>query len=404
MTSIRRFGAGWSSLVMRILCFHLNQVGDLAFSLPALKCIRDSFPDSHITSVVRPGMKEILQSTGIPDDILSRQRGLNIDKLALARTIASGRYDLAVVFSQSATCAALAYFSRAPRRVGFNDTSLGFLLTSRVEFHHPPSTENNLRLVQSIGCGVTCRDYSGLLRATPEQTERANGVLEAHGVGPGEPIAALSPGTSGRRGVKEWTDEGFAAVGRYLDQRGIRPIILGTQPAYSIVKEYDSILDLSGKTDLGEAVAILAKSGVLIAVDSGILHLGAAVETPVVGLYGSSNPAITGPQGDGHIVLTSGADCSPCVRTECSLGRKCMVDLTPASVISAIDTILARSAPSPDDARNGRSADDNRSGRSPSRPVDDARNGRSSDDARDDRSPDGNRSGRSPSRPEGGTP
>jgi heptosyltransferase-1 len=327
---------------MRILCFHLNQIGDLAFALPALKCIRHSFPDAHITSVVRPSMKEVMESTGLLDEVVSRRGAINLDKLGLARTLASRKPDLAVVFSQSAECALLAYLSRAPKRIGFVNTSLGFLLTSRIEFYHPPSTENNLRLVKSMGCEITCRDYSGLLRATREQSERANAILQAAGIGPNEPIAVLAPGTSGRRSVKEWTDEGFAAVGRHLAGRGLRPVILGTVPASSIVKEYDGIIDLSGKTDLGEVVAILARSNVLIAVDSGVLHLCAAVGTGVVGLYGSSNPAITGPQGDGHIVLTSGADCSPCIRTECSLARKCMTNLTPDCVISAIDAILER--------------------------------------------------------------
>ena len=337
---------------MRILCFHLNQVGDLAFSLPALKCVRDSFHDSHITSVVRPGLAEVLESSGLPHEILSRKSALNLGKPGLIRRLRAGEYDLATVFSQSAECAMLAYLSRAPKRIGFVNTSLGFLLTSRVEFHHPPSTANNLRLVEAIGAGITCRDYSGLLKPTPDQMNRANRLLEACGIGPDDPIAALSPGTSGRRSVKEWTDEGFAAVGRHLAERGFKPVMLGTQPAYSIIKEYDGILDLSGRTNLGEVVAILARSSVLVAVDSGVLHLGAAARTPVVGLYGSSNPAITGPQGEGHIVLTSGAECSPCVKTECSLARKCMTDLKPEQVIPAIDTIIR-----------------NRSGRPPSRPA-----------------------------------
>jgi len=327
---------------MKIICFHLNQVGDLAFSLPALKCIRDGIPGAHITSVVRPGMVEVMASTGLVDDILSRKSGLNLNKLELIRRISAYKPDLALVFSQSAECAALAWLSRAPRRVGFIDTSLGGFLTSRVEFHHPPSTENNLRLIESIGYDITCRGYSGLLRPTAEQIERADRLLQAHGIGPDDPIAALSPGTSGRRSVKEWTDEGFAAVGCHLSKLGIRTLILGTEPAYNIVKECSEILDLSGKTNLGEVTAVLARCKLLIAVDSGILHLCAATGTSVIGLYGPSNPNITGPQGDGHIVLTSGAECSPCVRTECSLARKCMTELSAADVISAVDSILAR--------------------------------------------------------------
>jgi len=329
---------------MRILCFHLNQIGDLAFSLPALKSILESFPEAHVTSVVRPSLKEVLESSGLPHEVLSRKSGLNLGKLALIRRLRSGRFDLAVAFSQSPECAILARLSGARRRVGFRDTSLGFLLTSRIDFSHPPSTANNLRLVEAIGGKVTCGDYSGLITPTSAQIERANRLLEANGVEIGQPIAALSPGTSGRRSVKEWTDEGFAEVGLHLAKRGLKPIVMGTQQADSIVKDCGDILDLSGKTDLGEVVAILAMSSVLVAVDSGILHLGAAVRTPVVGLYGSSNPKITGPQGGGHVVLTSQAECSPCVKTECSLGRKCMTDLKPELVISVVDHVLDRRA------------------------------------------------------------
>lgn len=314
------------------------------FSLPALKCIRDSFPKSHIASVVRPSMAEVLQSSGLVDEVLPRKGGLNLNKLALIRRLRAGRFDLAVLFSQSAECATLAWLSGTPQRVGFVDTSLGFLLSSCVGFFHPPSTANNLRLVEAIGCTITCRDYSGLIEPTPAQIERANRVLAANGVDPNQPIAALSPATSGRRSVKEWTEEGFAEVGRYLAGHGLKPIILGTRTADNIVKECCDILDLSGKTDLGQVVAILAASRVLVAVDSGILHLGAALRTPVVGLYGSSDPSITGPQGEGHIVLTSQAECSPCLKTECNVGRKCMTDLKPEAVISAVEQILERKA------------------------------------------------------------
>jgi ADP-heptose:LPS heptosyltransferase len=211
-----------------------------------------------------------------------------------------------------------------------------------VDFHHPPSTENNLRLVEAVGCRITTRSYAGLLRPTAAQAERAEKIMSLHGVGAGDRIVALAPGTSGRRSVKEWTDEGFAEVGRHLADMGFRVLVLGTVPAYSIVKEYGQIIDLSGKTDLGEAVAVLARCELLVSVDSGILHLAAAAGTRVVGLYGPSDPTITGPQGEGHVVLTAGVECSPCVRTECKYERQCMTNLNSAKVIAAAEQALSR--------------------------------------------------------------
>ncbi len=179
------------------------------------------------------------------------------------------------------------------------------------------------------------------------QISDANDLLADCGVGPDEPIGALSPGASGRRNVKEWTDQGFAAVGSHLARRGLRVLVVGTQPADNIVKEHAGILDLSGRTNLGQLVAILARCRVLVAVDSGVLHLCAAAGGRVVGLYGPSNAAVTGPQGSGHLVVRSELDCSPCVRTECKRGRECMVELSPKRVIEAVDRVLRESGASP---------------------------------------------------------
>ena len=325
---------------MRITCFHLNQIGDFAFSLPALKCIRDSFPGSVITSVVRPSQREMMESTGLADEIVCRSGGINLNKLRLAKHLASTKPDIAIVFSQSAECAALAFTSRAPVRAGFINTSLGMLLTRQIDFKHPPSTENNLHLVEAVGARITKSDYVGLLKPTAAQIDRANTILAGLGIKHDDQIVAFSPGTSGRRSVKEWTDEGYAAVGRHLVSRGLKVVVLGTEPSYNIVKDCGEIIDLCGKTNLGEVVAILARCRALVAVDSGILHLCAAVGTRVIGLYGPSNHKITGPQGEGHIILTSGADCSPCVRTQCSFGRKCMLDINADEVIEAVERII----------------------------------------------------------------
>ena len=326
---------------MRIVCFHLNQIGDLAFSLPALKCLRDGFPDATITSVARPGHAELLECTGLVDEVLPRPGGLSSAKIGLALALARKRSDVAVVFSQSAECTVLASLTRARRRIGFVNTTLHGLLTERSSFTHPPSTENNLRLIEALGIEVTTRDYVGLLRPSEGMIERADRILAANGVGPGEKIVALSPGTSGRRRLKEWTDSGFAVLARHLTSRGFRVVILGSVPAEGIAREFSGILDLSGRTNLGEAVAVLARSETLVAVDSGILHLAAALGKKVVGLYGPSDPVVTGPQGDGHAVLTSGAECSPCRQGECRHNRKCMTDLSVDAVIAAVEGVLS---------------------------------------------------------------
>lgn len=326
---------------MKIVCFHLNQVGDLAFALPALKCIRDAFPEADITSVARPICCSLLAATGLVDAVLPRKSGINLNKLMLAKRIMVARYDLAVVFSQSAGCAVLAYLSGAKRRVGFTNTSFGSLLTQQVDFTHPPSTQNNLNLVSALGCEITTRDYSGLLKLTDDQHAAGDMVLARHGVAPDDKIVAFAPGTSTRRSVKEWTDEGYAQVGQYLVDKGYKVVILGTVPAYEITGRCESIVDLSGRTSLTEASAVLDKSITLLAVDSGMLHLAAALGKRVVGLYGPSNWQVTGPHGEGHKLVLSGEKCSPCMQTVCKLERKCMANINADRVIEAVESVIA---------------------------------------------------------------
>lgn len=328
---------------MKIVCFHLNQIGDFAFSLPALKSIRDSFPNDEIISVVRPGQREMMESTGFADKIVCRPMGMNLNKLKLAKHLASLKPDMAVVFSQSAECATLAYLSGAHERNGFVNTSLGSLLTKRIDFVHPPSTVNNLNLVEAIGGHITKRDYVGLLKPTASQIDRANKILLDNGIMPEDKVAALSPGTSGRRSIKMWTDEGFVAVGKHLVSKGLKVVVLGTESANAITKDCSGVIDLCGKTNLGEVVAILSRCRVLVAVDSGILHLCAATGTKVVGLYGPSNYKVTGPQGEGHAIITAGVQCSPCMQRKCSRGhgRICMLQIKPEDVVEAVDKILS---------------------------------------------------------------
>lgn len=325
---------------MKIVCFHLNQVGDLVFSLPALKNLRDCFPQAAMTSVVRPGLVDLVRCSGLVDNVLVRPYGIGVHKLALARSLRASRFDLAVVFSQSAASVLLAYLSGAPRRTGFSGSSFGWMLTDRVAFQHPPSTVNNLRLVESLGCPMRTVSYEGLLRPSAEQAARADMLLSGFGIKPEDPVAALAPGASKRRDVKRWTDEGFLEVARRLAGLGIKVVLLGSDITPRACDDSGCMVNLSGATSLAEALAVLARCRVVVGVDSGLLHLAAAAGTRTVGLYGPSDPAVTGPPGDGHAVVRAGISCSPCHKTRCPIGRVCMTQLSPQDVISAVNTVL----------------------------------------------------------------
>lgn len=325
---------------MNIVCFHLNQLGDLMFSLPALQSLRDSLPDAHITSVVRPELKELLEWSRLTDRILTRNGKKGLHPLRLALVLRKSKYDLAILFSQSAGCAWLAYATGAPRRIGFVNTSLGWLLTEHVPFVHPPSTSNNLRLIEALGITPTRTDYSGMLSVPQEARDSASRLLASYGISDFNRLVALAPETSKRRRLKEWTDEGFAEVARHLIKNRFEVVVLGAIPSPGITQLCEEVIDTGGKTSIADVAGILAHCKLLIGVDSGIIHLCAAIGKPVVGLYGPTDPRVTGPQGEGHVVISLGLECSPCKLSRCNYNRKCMTQIDPDRVIAAAEKLL----------------------------------------------------------------
>lgn len=327
-----------------IQVFHLNHIGDMVFSLPVLASLRAAFPDAHIVSVVRPSVLDLGRMAGQSSEFLLREKhhGWKRRRL-LAAELRSRRPDLSILLSQSYESTLLAWLSGSPRRVGFLDTGLGFLLTERVEKIGPPSVGNNLRLLGAAGIEPQKKDYIGLLRPPGEEAARMRQRLAEAGVQPESRLIVLGPGASLHGGVKEWTPEGFAAVAdHFMAQPDTAVVVTGTTPADGIVGlAKRPVVDLSCRTSISELVALLARADLFIGIDAGTLHIAGAAGARIVGLYGPSDHTFTGPQALHCRVVTSAVPCSPCFKSRCALGRVCMMGITPQQVIQAAEETLA---------------------------------------------------------------
>ena len=178
--------------VRRILTLHLNNLGDLLFTLPALAALRAAFPHARVTSVVRPPLAPLLRDSGLADDILLRPRQGRgpLAHAALTRRVRNVHADLAVAFSQSLPITLLAGTSGAPIRAGFEAARLGrLLLTHRVARLPGPATiEAHLDLVRAVTgglCAAPC-DYRGLVRIAPDSARAADRLLDERGIRPGD--------------------------------------------------------------------------------------------------------------------------------------------------------------------------------------------------------------------------
>lgn len=324
----------------RIACIHLNQIGDLLFSLPALYNLRTQFPDAYVTSVVRPSCESLLDRTGLVDDIVVRKGGL-ASVLSTGQALHNQKYDMVLLFSTSGSGRMLAQLSGAREIVGFTHSPASMLFSKRVDWSPPPSTQNNLRLVQAIGCAMAKTDYVGLVQPHTEDLASARELLCDVGIPSDNGFVVLSPGTSSGRGIKTWPDERYIDISEYLARKfGLSAVLVGLKGAGGVAADSAHIADLTGKTSLPVLAALLMQSRAFVGVDSGVMHLAAAVGTRCISLFGPTNPSITGPQGSGHVVVKSALSCMPCMRSKCEKGLQCMLDISSEMVSSALDRLL----------------------------------------------------------------
>ena len=314
----------------RIGVVHLNQVGDLMFSLPALLALRTGFPGARIVSIAREPLEPLLRGNNLVDEILLHC-GSRDFFAGLGRLRASA-LDLVVCLSQSPRSRLLAYGSGARRRAGLGGGPLASLLTESVATSGPPSTANNLRLTSALGCPVASPDYQGLLRAEDQDLVGARALLRQAGWDGGGEVVVFAGGASRGREHKEWPGERLMKVCRLGAGSGIWSVVVGTEHRAGIDHApAEGVLDLTGRTGLRELMGLLSLARLFVGIDSGVLHLAAALGTPCIALFGPTDPRQTGPQGEGHRILRAAED-----------GPGPMDAIEVGSVARAVDRALGR--------------------------------------------------------------
>lgn len=328
----------------RVLVFHLNQVGDLVFSLPALRALRQGLPQGRIISVVPPHLAPLLECSPYVDKVVCADR--RWQKMGPAvRALRAEQPEVALGFSQSPGTSLLMFRSGARRRVGYVDSHLPSMLTQRVPWRGIPTTRKLAAMVEALAIPVPSLSYQGLLTVAAERYQRAQRLLEQEGAAGEGPLVVLGPGASGRRGYKTWDEDKFAQVGRALAADGTRVVVVGTQSEQPVAEAIargvgERGRSLAGKTDVGTLAALLAGAALFVGVDSGPMHVAAAMQVPVVALFGPTDPELTGPQGEQHQVIRRGLTCSPC-KGGCE-ERPCLAQITVEEVLASSRKALER--------------------------------------------------------------
>jgi len=328
---------------VKIMVRATNWIGDAIMSLPALEALRQRFPDSEIVVVAKPWVAELYQNH--PSDfriIVYDPEGEHQGRSGLRKLVESLRqeqFDVAVLLQHAFQAAWIAWRARIPVRIGYRTDGRGSLLTEAVRL--PPTgyvghqSSEYLELLFRAGLLPERPAPVRAVRVPVTKTERrwANEALRALGLAGPRHFVGLNPGASFGP-AKLWPVEHFAQLGdRLVGALGADVLVFGSKAERPLAEavargmEHTPVV-LAGTTTLRQWMALTEHCRLVVANDSGPMHVAAAVGAPVVAIFGSTSEEVTGPLGQWARVVKHSVACSPCGLRQCPIDFRCMRELT----------------------------------------------------------------------------
>ena len=334
--------------IRRVLIRGVNWIGDALMTTPAIAGIRKTFPEARISLLVRPAVAGLFEENPSIDEVLlydreGRHRGIS-GFLRLARQLRSHRFHLAVLLQNAFEAALLTLVAGIPHRVGYNTQGRGLLLTTAVLLNRSTKRLHHVDYYQALlkGLGWQEGERRPVIYLSKKAEEKAAELLAREGVFPEEPLIALNPGST-YGSAKRWPAERYAALAdQLIDAFGVKILLTGTQGdqpvtgrVRSLTRYPERVIDLAGRTDLQMLAALLKRCQVYVTNDTGAMHVGAAVEVPLVTIFGSTDPQTTSPVGR-HLLVRNPVPCSPCLLRECPIDHRCMTGISVEMVFNAV--------------------------------------------------------------------
>jgi lipopolysaccharide heptosyltransferase II len=332
-----------------ILVINVNWLGDVIFSRPVFRALRERYPQARISCMAVPRVKEILTAIKEIDEIIvydeeGRHR-FPWMKLVFIFELAQKKFDAAFLLHGSLTRALLVFLAGIPQRIGYDTKQRGIFLTQRI-----PHTKDQLhrsdyylRVVESAGVHIRNRICD--LEIQKENEKKVKELLQSQKFQSNRFTVALNLG--GNWDLKRWPRKSFhQLLKELLNDPQIQVIIPGSESDQALVEEVTQGLirkpiNLAGKTTLSELMALFKYVNVFVSADSGPLHLASGVGTPVIGLFGPTRPEITGPRGSGKVFIEQqdvGCNRKPCYYLQCP-DNICMQSINVSNVFKIIRQI-----------------------------------------------------------------
>lgn len=334
----------------RILVVGPAWVGDMVMAQSLFKALRQRHPQCVI-DVLAPAWTEPLLACmpevreAIPMPLGHGQLEIGVRR-RMGRGLRAKKYTQAIVLPRSLKSALVPFFAKIPRRTGYVGEMRWGLLNDARKLDKQRLTMTVQRFV-ALGLPPGNSQPPAVPKPRLEiDAEAARQVLKTFRLSTRRPALALCPGAE-YGPAKQWPAAYFAEVARHKRNRGWQVWVLGSGKDAGVAGEIagqvgEDCTNLAGETSLEQAIALLSQATAVVSNDSGLMHVAAAFDRPLVAVYGSSDPRFTPPLSDNSRIETLGLECSPCFKRECPLGHtRCLTELTPEWVIRALGSFDA---------------------------------------------------------------
>lgn len=337
------------SAIGRILIIKLRAVGDVLLSTVVTKNLRLAFPDAHIDFLTEPPGVDILRGNPHVDQTLVYDRS-RMTGLGLIRLVRSRKYDLVIDLFANPRTALVTRLSGAAHRVGyrFRGRTYAYNHVAEPRGSQVHNTQFNLDALETLGIPIEDRNvHLYFSRQDESYVDEFLARVQLSG------RFCVGLNTSGGWYTKRWGADKFGGLAdRLIDRYGAAIILTWGPGQLADVEHIRSMMKREAcvppATTLQQLAVLLKRCAIVVSNDSGPMHIAAAVGTPVLGIYGPTNPQLQGPYGSKHLVVRNeGLDCLGCNLTKCPIGHPCMLELSVDAVMEAVERLLAKTGRSP---------------------------------------------------------
>jgi heptosyltransferase-2 len=319
---------------------------------PAIRAIRKRFPNSYVSLLAKPWVMPVFENSEHIDRLLiyddkGRHKGI-FGKFRLARDLKKYHFEAAILLQNAFEAALITFLARIPLRIGYNTDVRQLLLTHAVsctnEIKKKHQTDYYLNIIRGLGMKEDNREL--YLRLNQKDRFRAEKRLLEQHLSLDDKIVGINPGAT-YGPAKQWPLDRYAHLADKIQAfTGGRIIIFGGPNDRNLggnisQRMQHRPIDLSGKTSLGEAMALIERCDLFITNDSGLMHVAAALNVPLIAVFGSTNSITTGPLSQNSKIVQVPLECSPCLRPECPKGHlNCMDQISVEMVFSDVKDML----------------------------------------------------------------